>query len=139
MTIKRPLHPPARILSSSDPLAPASGSQRRLTAQSVRRCQQNTCRWSESCPSRTEARSCTRRSNQGAVKAETLDNSMQHLHVKDSSRACGHSHCLLDGTDFTGHAESVVAQSSKANGCTTSQNHLPHSVNCRPEEFKQAR
>lgn len=54
---------PARILSSSDPLALASGSLRRPTMQSVRRCQQSTCRWSESCPSRTEARSCTARSN----------------------------------------------------------------------------
>lgn len=67
----RSLHLPARILSSSDPSALASDSRRRLTMPSVQRSRQNTCRWSGSCPSRTEARSCTGGSNQGAVTAET--------------------------------------------------------------------
>lgn len=41
-----------------------------------------------------------------------------------------YSHCFLDGSDFIGHAKAVVAQSSKANCCTSSQNNSSHAVNC---------
>lgn len=135
MTTKQPLDIPARILSSSDPSVLASDSRQRLTAPSVQCCRRSTCRWSGSCPSRTEARSCTGKSNQGAVRGQ---HSNQQDQPRDWSRESGHSHCLLDGTNFTGHAQSVVAQSSEADGCTTSQNHLSHSVNCRQEELRQA-
>lgn len=114
---------PARIHSSSDPWLLDSCSMLQLTTLSAQHCQQSTCRWSEFCPSHTGARSYRQK------KSSYYESKKIIIIGVGETQNQSHSHCSFNGTNFIGHAETIVAQGSKANCCASCQNHSAHTIN----------